>query len=138
MNEFSQIKFRWWSLIGFSFFSSGCQCGEVKSLFQRDLQRDSKVMRKHKNFTSLVETENQHVLPSNTEKNSREENKLIIFFSALWVSSILFLFFEIWSSSHFFESLILEVRVTRNNWFQKPVLWDWRFWSSDRAPQFSG
>jgi hypothetical protein len=41
-----------------------------KKKIQRDLQRDSKVMRKHKNFASLVETKNQHVLPSNTEKNS--------------------------------------------------------------------
>jgi hypothetical protein len=48
---------------------------------QRDLQRDSKVMRKHKNFTSLVETKNQHVLPSNTEKISREEKTNLIIFS---------------------------------------------------------
>jgi hypothetical protein len=63
---------------------SDAQISEVKSLFccsiepiepkktQRDLQRDSKVMRKHKKFASLVETKNQHVLPSNTEKNSRQ------------------------------------------------------------------
>ncbi len=30
-----------------------------------------------------------------------EKTKLIFFFSAFWVSSILFLFLEIWSSSHF-------------------------------------
>jgi hypothetical protein len=49
------------------------------------------------------------VLPSNTEKNSRhllpssrgKTNKINLFFSAHWVSSILFLFLEIWSSSHF-------------------------------------
>jgi hypothetical protein len=102
------------------FIIRDAQISEVKSLFccsiepkkknQRDLQRDSKVMRKKK-FAFLVEIENQLVLPSNTEKNSRhllsssleKTNKINHFFSAHWVPSILFLFLEILKLKPFFD-----------------------------------
>ncbi len=91
-----------------------------------------------KKFASLVEIKNQHVLPSNAEKISREENQINLFFlSTLSLFDSVSLFGDL-KLKPFFESLVLEGRMTRNNWFQKPVICKWRFWSSDRASQYTG
>ncbi len=62
------------------------QISEVKSLFPlfdwdkkkklNAISKETQKWWKHKKFASLVETKNQHVLPSNTEKNSREEKQI--------------------------------------------------------------
>jgi hypothetical protein len=111
MNEFSTIIFHsaeeqnisrrsdLRSEVSFPLF----RLSQKKKNTQCDLQRDSKVMRKHKNFASLVETKNQHVLPSNTEKNSREEKTKLIFFSQHFESlRFCFSFWRFEAQFHFF------------------------------------
>ncbi len=82
MNEFSTIIFH----SAEEQIIRDAQISEVKSLFRcfdwakknKNSTRSPKRFKseeKTQNFASLVETENQHVLPSNTEKNLREEKQ---------------------------------------------------------------